>query len=142
MLTLLLAQAPAPAAPLGIWGLFLQSFDAFTIVLLAGSVTAGAFIFRALIEVRPSAILPERQTRAMRDLVREGRIGELRGFVQQDRSFIAQVLRAALEQGGTREAMREAAELAASEQVATWFCHIQPFKEIRSEDYTSERLSL
>jgi biopolymer transport protein ExbB len=130
MLTLLLAQAPAPAAPLGIWGLFLQSFDAFTIVLLAGSVTAGAFIFRALIEVRPSAILPERQTRAMRDLVREGRIGELRGFVQQDRSFIAQVLRAALEQGGTREAMREAAELAASEQVATWFRKIEPLNVI------------
>jgi biopolymer transport protein ExbB len=130
MLTLLLAQAPAPAASLGIWGLFLQSFDAFTIVLLAGSVTAGAFIFRALIEVRPSAILPERQTRAMRDLVREGRIGELRGFVQQDRSFIAQVLRAALEQGGTREAMREAAELAASEQVATWFRKIEPLNVI------------
>src|SRR3954463_14090200 len=86
---------PAAAPPLGIWGLFLQSFDVFTIVLLTGSVTAGAYIFRAFVEIRPGAILPGRQTRTMTDLVREGRIAELKGFVQQDQSFVAIVLRAA-----------------------------------------------
>jgi biopolymer transport protein ExbB len=121
---------PAAAPPLGIWGLFLQSFDVFSIVLLTGSVAAGAYIFRALVEIRPGAILPERQTRTMTDLVRQGRSKELKGFVQQDRSFIAVVLRAALDQGGTREAMREAAELAAGEQIASWFRKIEPLNVI------------
>jgi biopolymer transport protein ExbB len=124
---------PAAAPPLGIWGLFLQSFDVFTIVLLTGSVTAGAYIFRALVEIRPGAILPARQTRTITDMVREGRWGELRGYVQQDRSFIGKVVRAALDQsahGGGREAMREAAELAASEQIAMWFRKIEPLNVI------------
>src|SRR5436853_5475152 len=123
-------SSPAPAAQAGVWGLFLQSFDVFTIVLLAGSVTAGAYIFRALVEVRPGAIVAPRKVRVMTDLVRDGRVSELRGFVHQDRSFVAIVLRAALEQGGSRESMREAAELAASEQVAGWFRKIEPLNVI------------
>jgi biopolymer transport protein ExbB len=131
MPTFLLAQAPAvPAAPLGVWGLFLQSFDLFTIVLLLGSVTAGAYIFRCFIEIRPGAILARRRVQQITDLVREGRINELRGVVKQDRSFVAVVLRAALQQGGTRESMREAAELAASEEVASWFRKIEPLNVI------------
>ena len=123
-------SAPAPASQAGVWGLFLQSFDVFTIVLLAGSVTAGAYIFRALVEVRPGAIVAPRKVRVMADLVRDGRVAELRGFVHQDRSFVANVLRAALEAGGTRESMREAAELAASEQIAGWFRKIEPLNVI------------
>jgi biopolymer transport protein ExbB len=118
------------AAPVGVWGLFLQSFDAFTVVLIAGSITAGAYIFRALVEIRPSAIVRPARVRTMTDMVREGRIGELRGFVAQDSSFVAVVLRAALAQGGTRESMREASELAASEQVASWFRKIEPLNVI------------
>src|SRR5690348_2975982 len=72
------APAPTAAPPLGIWGLFLQSFDVFSIVLLTGSVAAGAYIFRAIVEIRPGAILPARQTRTMTDLVRQGRFAELK----------------------------------------------------------------
>ncbi|MEX2219522.1 MAG: MotA/TolQ/ExbB proton channel family protein [Phycisphaerales bacterium] len=120
----------SPAAPVGPWGLFLQSFDFFTIVLLLGSVAAGAYIFRAIVEIRPGAIVPAGRIVQIADLVRAGRIGELRGVVYQDNSFVGATVRAALEQGGSRESMREAAELAASEQIAGWFRRIEPLNVI------------
>ena len=122
--------APGPVQPVGIWPLFLQSFDAFTVVLILGSVTAGAFIFRALVEIRPGAILPRGAVRSINDMIKAGRFGELRGYVERDRSFPSLVLRAAFEQNATRESMREAAELAASEQVASWFRKIEPLNVI------------
>jgi biopolymer transport protein ExbB len=116
--------------PVGIWHLFTQSFDLFTVVLLAGSVTAGAYIFRAVVEIRPGAILPRSRVRSINDLIRNQRFGELRGYVEQDGSFPSRVVRAALEHGGARESMREAAELTASELVATWFRKIEPLNII------------
>lgn len=122
-----LAQAPTAT---GIWPLFVQSFDFFTVILLAGSVAAGAFIFRCMIEVRPGAILPSDRIKAATDMIRQGRFGELKGYVERDRSFLSRVLTAALNQGGSRESMREAAELAASEQIAHWFRKIEPLNII------------
>ena len=119
-----------PVQPVGIWQLFLQSFDAFTVLLLAGSITAGAYIFRALVEVRPGAILPKGPVRSINDMIRAGRFGELRGYVERDDSFPSRVLRSAFEAGQSRESMREAAELAASEQVAAWFRRIEPLNVI------------
>src|SRR5262249_9488334 len=124
------AMAQQPAAPVGVWPLFLQSFDLFTVVLLTGSVTAGAYIFRALIEIRPGAILPRSRVRSIRDMIRHPPFGELRNFVDRDGSFPSLVLRAAFEGGSTRDSMREAAELAASEQVAHWFRKIEPLNVI------------
>src|SRR5205085_6915183 len=63
-------------------------------------------------------------------MIRAGRFGGLRGYVEQDESFPSLVLRGAFEGGPTREAMREAAELAASEQVAAWFRRIEPLNVI------------
>lgn len=122
-----LAQAPAAT---GIWTLFVQSFDFFTVILLAGSVAAGAYIFRSMIEVRPGAIIPADRLKATTEMIRQGRFGELKGYVDRDRSFLSRVLSAALNQGGTRESMREAAELAASEQIAHWFRKIEPLNII------------
>src|SRR5262245_22965679 len=124
-----LAQAPQ-AAPVSIWSLFTQSFDLFTVVLLAGSITAGAYIFRAIVEVRPGAILPRGRVRSINDMIRNRRFGELRGFVEQDGSFPSRVVRAAMEQGTDRESMREAAELTASELVASWCRRIEPLNVI------------
>jgi biopolymer transport protein ExbB len=123
-------ETPSTPAATGIWPLFLQSFDFFTVLLLAGSVAAGAYIFRALVEVRPGAILPGGRTRAMVEMVRQHRYAELRGYVERDRSFVARVLSAALTGGSDRESMREAAEMAASEQVASWFRRIEPLNVI------------
>jgi biopolymer transport protein ExbB len=125
-----LAQDAAPGAPTGVWQLFRQSFDLFTVVLLIGSVSAGAFIFRSLVEIRPGSILPMSKVRAINDMLVNRRHGELRHFVGEDRSFPSQVIAAALEAGGNKESMREAAELAASEQVAGWFRKIEPLNII------------
>jgi len=119
----------APAAP-GIWPLFIQSFDFFTVILIVGSVAAGAFIFRALVEIRPGSILPADRTKAITDMIRQSRFAELRGYVEKDRSFLSRVLASAFAQGSTRESMREAAEMSASEQVASWFRRIEPLNII------------
>lgn len=125
-----LAQGAAPPAATGIWPLFIQSFDFFTVLLLAGSVVAGAYVFRALVEVRPGTILPLDRTRAITDMLKQNRFAELRGYVEKDRSFLSRVIAAAFAQGQTRESMREAAEMAASEQVASWFRRIEPLNII------------
>jgi len=136
IVALLLAAAPAlaqtvpPAPAKGIWPLFIQSFDFFTVLLLGGSVAAGAYIFRAAVEVRPGAIMPGDRTRAMAEMIKQGRFAELRGYVERDRSMIARILAAAFGNGHTRESMREAAEMAASEQVASWFRRIEPLNVI------------
>jgi biopolymer transport protein ExbB len=119
-----------PTQPSGVWGLFKQSFDLFTVMLLVGSVSAGALIFRCLVEVRPGAILPAGKVRAMQEMIAAGRFRELRNFVQEDGALPSQVLRAAFDAGGGRDSMREAAELAASEQVAGWFRKIEPLNII------------
>jgi biopolymer transport protein ExbB len=124
------APAGAPAAPAGVWQLFRQSFDLFTVVLLIGSVSAGAFIFRSFVEIRPGSILPAGKVRTISEMLANRRHSELRHFVEEDRSFPSQVLLAAFEAGGSRQSMREAAELAASEQVASWFRRIEPLNVI------------
>jgi biopolymer transport protein ExbB len=124
------AQNSAAPQPPGIWQLFTQSFDLFTIILIAGSVIAGAFMFRALIEVRSGAILPRRVVRSITDMIKAGRFNELRGFVERDDSFPSVVLNAAFQQDSSKESMRDAAELAASEQIALWFRKIEPLNVI------------
>jgi biopolymer transport protein ExbB len=120
----------APSTPGGTWPLFVQSFDAFSVVLLLGSIAAGAYIFRAVIEVRPGAILPTDRTRIMSDMIKQSRFAELRGYVERDRTFLGRVLAAAFTQADSKDSMREAAELAASEQVANWFRKIEPLNII------------
>ena len=52
------------APPLGIWGLFLQSFDVFSIVLLSGSVAAGAYIYLLAIPGTGVATIRDLQAKA------------------------------------------------------------------------------
>lgn len=127
--SLLLAQ-DAPPESVGLWSLFVQSFDLFSVLLIAGSIAAVAIIVRVVLDVRESRILPGPAVRHMQDMVRAARIGELRNYVEGHEHFVARVVRAALEAGGGRESMREAAELAASEEVAGWFRRIEPLNII------------
>lgn len=109
----------------GLWWLFSQSFDLFTVLLVAGSVLGLAWVFRAVLEVRAAAIVPDRAVKVMTEMAESGRWGELAGFVQSDESMPAKIVRAALsrrDQG--KEAMRELAELTASEESGRWFRRI------------------
>jgi biopolymer transport protein ExbB len=114
-----------------LWALFRQSFDLFTIVLLLGSLVGVAVIVRCLIDIRGARILPRTPINTIEDLVRSGRIDELRGFTSRDDSFVSRVVGAAIRSSTTdRIAQREAAELAASEEIAFWFRKIEPLNII------------
>ena len=122
----LLAQVtPATQPSGGLWSLFRQSFDVFTILLLFGSLVGVALIFLCLFEVREAGIAPDAICSRLRSLAASGRTDEVRDIVQHDDSFVSRIVRAGLRHaGGDRTAMREAAELAASEETARWFRRI------------------
>ncbi len=128
-----LAQAPAadPAEPtsvvMGLWPLFVQSFDLFSIVLILGSVAAVAIIVRNLFDVRAAVIAPTKSLDRIADLARAGRLAELEHAIADDTTFIGETLRPALgaKQAG-RDAMHEAANLGASESHAKWSRRVEP----------------
>ena len=110
----------------GLWWLFSQSFDLFTVLLVAGSVLGLAWVFRAVLEVRESAIVPLRSVAIMTEMAESGRWGELAGFLQRDDAMPARIVKAAMsrrEQG--KDAMRELAELTASEESSRWFRRVE-----------------
>jgi len=120
-----------PVSGVGLFELFLQSFDAFTVLLLLGSIVAVAVIFRCVMEVRSANILPVESERRIRQLLRDGKLEELESFVERDGAFVSKVVHAALSSPGTSPtSARDAAELAASEQCAGWFRKIDPLSVI------------
>lgn len=128
------APAAAPAGGITLQDLFLQSFDLFTILLVVGSVVAVAIIVRCVLEIRTAVIMPEASERRLRQLIRDQKWNELGSFVQTDSAFVSKVVKAALDAPGAaegdKEAMREAAEIAASEQTAHWFRKIEPLNVV------------
>ncbi len=126
-------SAEGASRSVGLWGLFAQSFDLFTVVLIGGSIAAVAIIVRCILDIRPAAILPRQSVEQVRALATAGRYAELREFTREDRSFVSKVLYAALTVGGgenERGGRREAAELAASQEVSRWFRKIEPLNVI------------
>ncbi|MCC6676625.1 MAG: MotA/TolQ/ExbB proton channel family protein [Phycisphaerales bacterium] len=122
----LAAQARAADAPaMGLWSLFRQSFDIFTVLLVTGSVVAVAVIISCAIDIRTSRILPRRSLDTIDDLARGRRWDDLKEFVTRDSSFVGRVLDAAFKSGGSHQSIHEAAELAASEESARWFRKIE-----------------
>lgn len=112
---------------MGLWPLFVQSFDLFSIVLILGSVAAVAIIVRNLFDVRAAVIAPKKSLDRIADLCRTGRLAELEHAIADDKSFIGDTLRPALgaKQAG-RDAMHEAANLGASEAHAHWSRRVEP----------------
>jgi len=122
------AESPAGAATdsFGIWPLFQQSFDVFTVLLVIGSLVAVAVIVRSMLDIRRRAILPDRSVGRIEELTEAGRVGELREFVRTDGSMLGRIVEAALSHPvRTRAGMREAAEMAGSDQCAYWFRRIE-----------------
>jgi biopolymer transport protein ExbB len=110
----------------GLWSLFRQSFDLFTVLLLLGSVVGLAWVFRAILEVREGAIVPGRTVKVLDEMSGAGRWEELRGFVASDNSMPAVIVRSALSRRDMgKDAMRELAELTASEETSRWFRRIE-----------------
>jgi biopolymer transport protein ExbB len=106
----------------GLWELFTQSFDIFTILLLAGSVVGVAVILQCLREVRPARIVPADNAAKLLDLAQRGHLDELETETSRHATMTHRIVRAALPHAeGSRAAMREAGELSASEESAAWF---------------------
>ncbi|HLO41122.1 MAG TPA: MotA/TolQ/ExbB proton channel family protein [Phycisphaerales bacterium] len=120
--------SPTPAAASGdsgLWHLFRQSFDVFTILLISGSVLAMAVAISCILDIRERKILPRESANRISDLAASGRWQDLREFAARDESFVGRVMRTALAAGGSRDAVRESAELAAAEESARWFRRIE-----------------
>ena len=103
----------------GLWPLFVQSLDVFTVALLAGSLFAVAVIVRCAMDIRSRAILPPRVMDELDRMIEAGRLGEVREFTRDRDDFASVVVRAALREAGRgRDAMVDAAEIAASTQTS------------------------
>jgi biopolymer transport protein ExbB len=125
----LLLAADAPTT--GIWPLFVDSFDLFTVLLIVGSLSGVTVIFVCLLEIRESRILPTKITERLKDLVAAKRWSDLEDLVRTDGSYLCRTLRPVLPRlHGDRTALREAAELAASEESARWFRKIETLNVI------------
>ncbi|MEM0984460.1 MAG: MotA/TolQ/ExbB proton channel family protein [Planctomycetota bacterium] len=110
----------------GLWELFEQSIDIFTIVLLGGSLVAAAVIVRCVLDVRSSTILPQASIDRADELLENKRLGELATFAREDESFVGAVLTPALAARESGEmSIREAAEIAASAETARHFRKIE-----------------
>lgn len=130
----ILVLASGGAARTSLWSLFVQSFDVFTVLLLAGSLVGVAVIFMCVMEVKEANIAPDALGGRLLDYAKQGRIEDVRDAVAKDDSFLSRVVRAGLSHAGSglgassgkldateKTMMREAAELAASEESARWF---------------------
>jgi len=104
---------------IGLWPLFVQSLDGFTVLLLIGSLVAAWLITLRIMDLRPSVVLPESSVRRVDELLRTDRLGELRTFVEDDETMVSKAMLAALEEEERgAEAMLDAGEMAASEETA------------------------
>lgn len=120
-----LAADATPAAG-GLWPLFVQSFDAFTVLLILGSLIGVSMVFVCMIDIREGRILPKQTIDRVSDLIRAERWEDLEILVKSNASFVPRVLRAVLSRGrADRATIRETAELAASEESARWFRRIE-----------------
>lgn len=107
--------------------LFAQSFDLFTVLIMIGSVVAWTVIIICMLDIREGKILPAESTETIRRLAAGNRWGDLRGFVSRDESYPSRVVRAALAvPGDDKDSVRDAGEVAASEESARWFRKIEP----------------
>ena len=104
-------DVPEPAEPMGLFQLFRQSLDVFTMVLLAGSFFAGAVAVLCMTDIRTSKIAPKKTTKELRSLVESGRLGELKEFAKRETGLVAQVAAATMKVSDRgRDAMLDAAE--------------------------------
>ncbi len=125
MLTLLQAVPGAHAPATSLWALFTESFDAFSVLLLAGSLVGLTSILLCVFEVRAKNIIPTGLADRVRDLAGAGRWDDIQYAISTDDSLLSRVIRAALAvRNSERAAIRDAAELAASEESARWFRRI------------------
>ena len=126
------AAAGAGEAPrITLRELFLKSFDLFTILLVLGSIAGWTIIIKSMIEIRRPNIAPAEPEQIIANLCKQQRWGELRTFVNEDDAMVSKIVKGALDSPGEdMNALRESAELAASEESSKWFRKLEPLNVI------------
>jgi len=123
--------AAGESGRVSLWELFSQSFDLFTVLLVIGSLAGWTIIIICMIEVRKSNIAPDEPAQIIAGLCRAGRWNDLRAFVNDDDALVSRVVRAGMAvPTDDKDSVREAAELAASEEAARWFRKVEPLNVI------------
>lgn len=118
MTTLLLAQSEPTG---GVLWLFRESFDLFTVILVLGSFVAVTLIARLALETRAGTVAPEAPGRKIRDQLDKNEPDRIDKVLGEDDGIVASAVRAAWRtRARGRDAMRDAAELAASNACGRW----------------------
>jgi len=121
MHALTLAQTTDGTGATNAWSLFVDSFDVFTIALILGSLVAVTLIARVVMDARQSVIAPDSIYQNLRsNLIQKNTGGFEKGL--SDRTAIVSIACKAAYDARTkgRDAMRDAAEIAASNACARW----------------------
>ena len=103
------------------WSLFVDSFDVFSIALILGSLVAVALISRVVMDARRSVIAPDATYQNLREHLMQKNLGKFEKGLTGDDSIVVLACKAAYSaRAKGRDAMRDAAELAASNACARW----------------------
>jgi len=130
MTMFVLAQSTSGAEG-GVWWLFRESFDVFSVVLILGSFVAVTLIARLILDTRGAVVAPEtpgQKVIAQLDAKKPEGIERVLGA---DAGIVASAVRSAWRtRARGREAMREAAEVAASNACGRWTRPIEVLRTI------------
>ncbi len=117
--SLTLAQSDAGAT--SVWALFRESFDFFSIVLVIGSLIAVMLIVRVVMDCRASVIAPKALPKRLRENLATQNIPEIERALSDNETVVGCAVQAAWRvRNRGHNAMREAAEIAASNACARW----------------------
>ncbi|MCA9302775.1 MAG: MotA/TolQ/ExbB proton channel family protein [Phycisphaerales bacterium] len=117
--TVTLAQTQDSAA--SVWSLFSESFDFFSVVLVVGSLVAVMLIARIVMDCRASIISPKALPKRLRENLATGNTPEIERALVDDDSIVGAAVQAAWRvRSKGHSAMRDAAEIAASNACARW----------------------
>lgn len=117
--TLVLAQSEDGAT--SVWSLFRESFDFFSVILVIGSLIAVMLIARVVMDCRASIIAPKALPKRLRENLLGGNLPEVERALVDDESIVGAAVQSAWRvRGKGHNAMRDAAEIAASNACSRW----------------------
>jgi len=104
-----------------VWSLFRESFDVFSVVLLVGSLIAVSLIVRLVIDARRSVIAPDGIVKSLSKKLDSGNLDSFLATASDDSGIVGSACVGAFNaRSNGVEAMREAAEIAASNACSRW----------------------
>lgn len=111
------------------WSLFVDSFDIFSVALILGSLIALTLIVRIIMDARRSVIAPDAVYQNLREHLMQGNMGGFEKGLADNDAVVGVAANAAYRAKSKGiDAMRDAAELAASNACARW---VRPLDTLR-----------